>query len=111
MGSADDRRHSRNRRPVQELAEPRRNGKAPLQSPVRIRWYRTQVRAKEQGRRLNSWAPAVALARANGGRQTIANEVPHGRPGRDAVEAAVRQALSGLDGRWRRAWILVTEEP
>jgi hypothetical protein len=105
MGSAghDGRsRPSRGRRPDARPAERRRNGKSRLTSPVRIRWYRTRVVAKEEdGGRLNSWTPVVALTRAGGGRQTIANDVPRGRPGRDAIEAAVSQALSGLDGRWR----------
>lgn len=104
MGSAADSRRSRRSRgrPGAGPAERRRNGKSPLPSPVRIRWYRTRVVAKEEGSGwLNSWTPVVALSRAGVRRQTIANDVPRGRPGRDAVEAAVRQALSGLDGRWR----------
>jgi hypothetical protein len=53
------------------------------------------------GRRLEAWSPVVALTAARTPRHVIANEVPRGRPGRDAVEAVVRKTLLGLDSRWR----------
>jgi len=92
MGSAghDGRsRPSRGRRPEARLAGRRRNGKAPLLSPVRIRWHRTPVVGKEEGSgRLNSWTPVVALT--GGGPQTIVNELP-----RRAV-CSLRESSAGL---------------
>lgn len=71
-------------------------------SPGRIHWHRTRILAKERGSgRLKSWTPVVALPKGSVAGRAIANDVPAGRPGRDVVEAAVRQAVSGLDGRWR----------
>ena len=91
-------RSSRSRPPEAPLAE-RRDQQRP--SPVQIRWFRTRVVAKaEGGCRLKSWTPVVRLTGAGGRRHSIANLVPRGKSGRDTVEAAVRQALSGLDGRW-----------
>jgi hypothetical protein len=89
-------RPSRSRRPGAGQAERRRNGKSPLPSPVRIRWYRTRIVAKGEGSgRLNTWTPVVALTGAGGGRQTIANDVPSGRPGRDAVEEGLHPGHGG----------------
>ena len=98
MGSAGNGRSrpSRSRRREAPLAE---RGDPP--SPVQIRWYRTRAVAKKgSGGGLMSWTPVVALTRPGGGRHTVSNLAPRGEPGRAAVEAAVRQALSGLDGRW-----------
>lgn len=88
------------RRSEAPLAEGR-NGGPPPQSAARVRWFRTRVLATEEGRgRLKSWSPVVALTSAGGRRGAVANDVPRGQPGRYAVEAAVRQALSGVGGQW-----------
>jgi hypothetical protein len=68
-------------------------------APIRIRWYRTRaVPNGTSGRGLNCWTPVVALPK--GRRQTVANPRPHLGPALQVVEAAVRQALAGLDGHW-----------
>lgn len=91
-------RSSRGRRPEEPPGE---RGDQQRPSPVQIHWFRTRVVAKAGGGcRLKSWTPVVRLIGARDGRHSIANLVPRGKSGRDSIEAAVRQALSGLDGRW-----------
>lgn len=103
MSSALRERGSRPPRTRLSEAGPAQGENGALPGPtIRIRWYPARVPLKEKGRgRLKSWSPVVALPSTRGQRRAIANEVPRGRPGRYAIEAAVREALSGLDGRWR----------
>jgi len=71
-------------------------------APIRIRWYRT--RAFPNGtsdRGLSCWTPVVALPKpTEGRRQAVANPRPRLGPALRVVQAAVRQALAGLDGPW-----------
>lgn len=71
-------------------------------APLRIRWYRTRALPNGMsGGRLSCWTPVVALPkRSEQRRQTVANPRPHPGPALPVVEAAVRQALAGLDGPW-----------
>ncbi len=70
-------------------------------APIRIRWYRTRALPNGMsGGRLSCWTPVVAQPKRNEEwRQTVANP-RHLGPALQVVEAAVRQALAGLDGPW-----------
>ncbi len=91
MSSALRERSSRpSRRRRSETGPAQGENGAPSTPRMGIRWHPTRVLPKKKG-----------VTGAGGQRRGVANEVPRGRPGRDAIEAAVREALSGLDCRWR----------
>lgn len=101
MGARRPSGRPRDRRAEAQLVERSRAGEGSARSSVRIPWNRTRVVASEEGgRRITCVPVTLALVQAGDGRHTIANKVPRGRLGREAVEAAVREALSGLGGRW-----------
>ncbi len=70
---------------------------------LEIRWDRTRVLARgATAGGLSCWTPVVVLPKPNRQRrQTAGNSRPHAERARQVVEAAVRQALAGLDGAWR----------
>jgi hypothetical protein len=71
-------------------------------APLDIRWYRTLVPAKgASGGGVSSWMPVAVLPKPNRRkRHKLARPRPHIERARQVVEAAVRQALAGLDGAW-----------
>ncbi len=97
------RRRQGNGLPLEPLASRRRaRNQIGGQPTLQVRWDRTRVLAKgATGGGLSCWTPVVAVPKPNrGGRQKARNSRLHAERARQVVEAAVRQALAGLDGAW-----------
>ena len=100
-GRGERSRPSRKRR-SKAGPTPRKKGARGVPATFRIRWYPTRVPPKdEHPGRLRAWSTVVAPVGARGRARVVANQVPRGLPGRYVIDAAVREALSGLGGGWR----------